>query len=280
MQDYYRRGYANPFSGITPAVRVLLLATLGAYVLQLVLALAGLHLSVFFGLSLFGLRHGMIWQPVTYMFMHAEAMPLHVIFNMLILFFLGPETERAMGARTFVKLYLGAGVLGGIGWLVISGTWDAVCVGASGAVLGVLAAFATLYPHRRITLLLFFILPLTMQAWVMAVGLGVIELLFLLSGVQAGAVANAAHLAGGVAGFLYTRRFIHRSSEAPRPVQVRRGRPPPLTVLKGKRTPPPPTREEIDRLLEKIAGQGMDSLTPAERKALEQASESLRNRTQ
>jgi membrane associated rhomboid family serine protease len=254
-------------------VRVLLLTTLGAFLAQLLLGLMGLNLALLFGLSLSGLRHGMIWQPVTYMFMHGSL--LHFLLNMLVLFFLGPETERAMGTRTFYRLYLGAGVIGGLGWLVISGTWSAVCVGASGAVLGVLAAFAALFPHRRITLLVFFILPVTMKAWVMAAMIGVLEVLFLLTGLQGGTVANAAHLAGGLAGYLYARSFVRRAAVAFAPP---RRKPPSLSVLRGGRGSSEPSQEDVDRLLDKIARQGLDSLTPSERRILQKASERMRVR--
>ena len=271
MQNYWQGSYAPQASRFTPVVKVLMLSTVGAFFVQLVLALFGVNLALFFGLSLSGLRYGMIWQPVTYLFMHGS--PLHLIFNMLALFFFGPEMERTLGTRPFCWLYFGAGIVGGIGWLLISGTSQAVCVGASGAILGVLAAFATLFPHRQITLLLFFVLPVTMKAWVMVVGFAVVDLMILLGG--GGQVANAAHLAGGLAGYLYVRYFTQRSPGLPRP---RRRRPPTFTVLPGKDTTSPPTRDEVDRVLEKIARQGMNSLTPAERRTLEQASETLRNR--
>lgn len=269
MQYPSQDSYSAPRSRLTPAVKWILLGTVGAFFAQIVLAMFAVDLATFFGLSLYGLRYGMIWQPVTYVFLHGS--PMHLFLNMLGFFFFGPEMERVFGTRSFLKLYFGAGIIGGLGWLVISGMdFQSVCLGASGAVFGVLAAFATLYPHRRITLLLFFILPVTLKAWVMVVAIVVVNLMYLLGG-GSGQVAYAAHLAGALAGYLYALSFVRRGGAGmPRP----RRRGPRLTVLKGKGEPPELSRDEIDRLLEKIASQGLNSLTPAERRALERASRS------
>ena len=220
-------------------------------------------------LSLDGVRHAYLWQPLTYMFLHGSFM--HLLFNMFTLYFLGPETERAMGTKHFLAMYLISGILGGLGWLWLSPQPYALCVGASGAIFGVLAAFATLYPRRQLTLLIFFIFPVTMMAWQLVAGLALIE--FVLAGNQSSGIANTAHLAGALAGFLYIdqlfestllRRLWHRLRDY---VSQRPSTP--------RASPPPPDQAEVDRILDKITAQGIQSLTKAERQTLHRASRTL-----
>jgi hypothetical protein len=158
-----------------------------------------------------------------------------------------------------------------LGWLLITSSPQAVCVGASGAIFGVLAGFATLYPNRRITLLVFFVLPVTMKAWVLATVLMGVDLLYML-GSQGGGVAHAAHLGGGLAGYIYTSVVFRKrlfgfgiSVTPPRP------RPGPGA---GKRAGV--GQAEVDRILDKIAAQGIGSLTRGERDLLEKASRDKR----
>lgn len=218
-------------------------------------------------LSLDGIRHGFVWQPLTYMFLHASF--THLLFNMLTLYFLGPETERAMGSRHFLAMYLLSGLLGGLGWLWLSPSPYAACVGASGAIFGILAAFATLYPRRQLTVLVFFIFPVTMMAWQLAAGLAFIEFI-LARADQASGIAHTAHFAGAFAGFLYIdqlfestllRKLWHRLRDyaAQRPQAPRAA-------------PPPPDPAEIDRILDKISSQGIQALTRGERQTLHRAS--------
>jgi membrane associated rhomboid family serine protease len=234
-----------------------------------------------FGLSRRGLREGRIWQVVTYMFLHGG--PLHIIVNMLCLAVFGGEIEDALGTRRFLWLYFGCGILGGLGWLVLSGSGLSYCIGASGAVFGVLGTFAALFPERRITLLVFFVLPVTMTARTMAIGLGLVAVLSTIW--DRGNIAHAAHLGGGVAGYLYGRRVARavlgvglpplppphewvRNWLSDRRAKARRRR---FRAM----SPPengPPAREEVDRILEKITERGLDSLTREERKTLDRAS--------
>ncbi|HDL77694.1 MAG TPA: rhomboid family intramembrane serine protease, partial [Lentisphaerae bacterium] len=163
---------------ITPAVKWLLIITVAAFVVQLVgdQASGGLF-TLYCGLSRWGLARFFWWQLVTYALLHGGA--FHILINMLGLFFLGPETERALGTGRFVKLYLASAVIGGLGWLLLSR--GGVCIGASGALFGIIGAFAALFPHRLITLFILLVIPVTMPAWMLAVGLAVVELIYLLA---------------------------------------------------------------------------------------------------
>jgi len=279
MTRYYPNGAHGGFRQLTggmltPAVRWLLIATTVAYLLQLILdrIFAGGFTEIF-ALSAWGVGDGYIWEFVTYMFLHGH--PLHLLVNLLVLFFLGPETERAVGSQQFCILYFLSGILAGLGWLLISPAHH-LCVGASGAIFGILGAFAALFPHRQITLLLFFVLPLTMKAWVLVAGLVFFELLMLI-GQPGGTVAHAVHLAGAVAGYIYSRTVFRGAPPAwPRWRMRRRPR---LRIIRGPGPDAPrSTQAEVDRILEKIATQGMSSLTRQERETLEKMSNDLRSR--
>ncbi|MFH0878336.1 MAG: rhomboid family intramembrane serine protease [Lentisphaerota bacterium] len=252
-----------------PGVKGLLIVTVAAYFIQMVMNLLTGNLFIYyFGLSFSGIRSGFVWQIVTYMFLHGSLW--HLLFNMMALYFMGPETERATGTKHFLILYFLSGILGGLGWLLISSSSWIPCVGASGAIFGVIGAFAALFPDRPITLLIFFVLPVTMRAWVMAVGLGVVELGFLMSSVNGG-IANAAHLAGGISGYVYALT-VFREVKFGRLFDAFRNKKPQFTVLPGGLSQDGPAVEEIDRILDKISRQGIQSLTRSEREALENAS--------
>ncbi len=156
------------------------------------------------------------WQPLTHMFMHGGWW--HIFFNMYTLVMFGMVVERALGTKKFLILYfvtgLGAVALHtGVEWLGIhrlAASTDLAAqadvldilrtpmVGASGAVYGVLVAFAMLYPEARMTLIF---PPVTLDAkWMVAIFIG-IELLTGITGTQMG-IAHFAHLGGALFGFL------------------------------------------------------------------------------
>jgi len=266
--SYHFSGYAqSPWGGgITPGVKWILGLMIAGFIIQMVLERpTGGLFRFFFGLSIPGLRRGLIWQPLTYIFLHGGI--LHILVNGLALYFIGPETERALGTRRFVLLFLSSGVIGGLGWILISGA--GVCVGASGAIFGVLGAFAALYPHRPVTLLVFYVLPVTMKAWILVLMLAIFELALLTSG-RGGNVAYAAHLVGIVAGYGYARMLKGRfpgfhTHGVTRAGWIQR-------LYERKRKNAAVSAAEIDRILDKLAQKGIQHLTARERKLLEEAS--------
>lgn len=268
-REYYHTPQFQTQS-LTAAVKVLLALNLLVFVAQIVVDRPPHYeFTRFFGLGYNVFATGRLWQIVTYMFLHGGV--LHLLFNMLILFFLGSETERAIGTRHFVVLYFLAGILGGLGWLIASAS--GICIGASGAIFGVLGAFATLFPHRQITLLLFFVLPITMKAWVLAAVMTLVSLLYVIGHFEDG-IAHSAHLAGVVAGYVYTY-ILFREGAARLRIPRRFRHAPRLRVLKREdafSTDP----SEVDRILDKIANEGMSRLTKQERDILERASRERR----
>ncbi|UCF97840.1 MAG: rhomboid family intramembrane serine protease [Spirochaetaceae bacterium] len=156
-----------------------------------------------------------IWQVVTYMFVHGSVR--HILFNMLALFIFGTALERRLGSSEFLLYYFLTGVGAGVATLAVN--WYAgmaliPVVGASGAIYGLLLAYATLYPDSR--LYVFGILPIRAPLLVLLFAGG--ALLFLVTGTRNG-VAHLTHLAGLVFGYLY---FVIRMGINPIRVFFRR----------------------------------------------------------
>ena len=144
-------------------------------------------------------RERAIWQVVTYMFIHGGTW--HILFNMLALFIFGTPLERKLGSSEFLLYYFITGVGAGLATLVINwytGLAIIPVVGASGAIYGLLLAYATLYPDAR--LFIFGILPL--RAPIAVLLFAGLALFSQLTGTRNG-VAHLTHLAGFVFGFLY-----------------------------------------------------------------------------
>ena len=278
----------NPFSQLlTPAVKYILgLTTLGLF-LQHVLFRSYFHFDGgasgldLFGLSSAALREGHLWQFVSYTFLHENF--IHFALNMLVVFFLGRDLEERFGRNLFIALYYLSGALAGLGWLIFSagGTYSGVCIGASGAAFGLIGAFAAAFPKRELTLLVFFILPVTMTASMMAmVAAGVSLLLMFISRSD---VAHSAHLAGCAAGYLLTYAYVRfapaRQSSRVNKRKLARFRLLPYQdespdVESWQKEPEPEafTDEEVNRILEKIKAKGLRSLSKQEREVLDLAS--------
>jgi membrane associated rhomboid family serine protease len=147
-----------------------------------------------------------LWQPFTYMFLHSGI--FHILFNMLALWMFGVELERMWGSRFFTKYYFACGVGAALTTMILSFTplpfagqlYAALTIGASGAVYGVLLAYALYFPNRPIYMYLVF--PIPAKYFVMIIG--GISLLSSMSG-PGGGVAHTTHLGGLVAGYLYLK---------------------------------------------------------------------------
>jgi len=145
------------------------------------------------------LQLGWVWQPITYMFVHANFQ--HLLFNMLGLFFFGTAVERSLGTREFILFYMLTGFLAGLFSLAafaVGGALSVRLVGASGAVYAVLLAFAVINPRARI--FIWGIVPV--PAPVLVLGYTVIELWSQIFG-AGGNVAHLTHLAGFAVAALY-----------------------------------------------------------------------------
>lgn len=162
------------------------------------------QVKAYMALSPFAVISGFVWQPVTYMFAHANLS--HLFVNMLGLFFFGTQVERRMGSREFLLFYFITGVLAGLASFAIyaaTGAWYTMLLGASGALFAVLLAFAILEPDAMIYL--YGILPI--RAPLMVTGYAVIEMVSQFFG-SGSSVAHLTHLAGFLwAGLYFPVRF-------------------------------------------------------------------------
>jgi membrane associated rhomboid family serine protease len=208
------------------------------------------------------------WGIFTYMFLHGGFM--HILFNMIGLYFFGPRLESRIGSRDFIRLYILAGLVGAL--LSFAFEPRAAIVGASGAVFGVLYGFAHYWPHERIYI--WAVLPVPSR--VMVVGLAAISIYFGLSGAGAG-IAHFAHLGGFAGGWLYLR-IRERRSEAFRRRATPGSEPTAVEKISGKAAREEKkwetirvdhlheiNRSEVERIQAKIRDLGAGSLSPDER---------------
>lgn len=184
--------------GVTPVVKILLITNVVAWLVTLIVPAMTLRLGLSPG-EVFG---GALWQPVTYLFLHDTGGFSHLLFNMLALWMFGTELERTWGSRFFTRYYLitgiGAAVTTLLVSLVSSDVYYSLTVGASGAIYGLLLAWAMYFPNR--TIYFYFLFPIPARVFVMIVG--AIALLSSFGG-TGGGVAHATHLGGLVVGYLY-----------------------------------------------------------------------------
>lgn len=191
--------------GITPAVRAILIACVAVFVLAL-----AAERTVFEWLGLIPERvvdDLRIWQPLTYIFVHYGV--FHLAFNMLGIWMFGVELERVWGTREFTRFFLLCGVVAGLSTLVVallvrqagwgSLSYGAVTVGSSGALYGVLYAWARAFPYR--TVLMFMIFPVQAR-WFVAI-LIAIDFAVATSSRFASGTAHLAHFAGLLAAYVY-----------------------------------------------------------------------------
>ncbi|HEX9164669.1 MAG TPA: rhomboid family intramembrane serine protease [Gemmatimonadales bacterium] len=207
------------------------------------------------------------WSAITYMFLHGGLG--HLFFNMLSLFFFGSRVEQRLGERRFLILYFASGIAGALLSAVFS-PWSAI-VGASGAVFGVMLAFAWFWPHDQI--LIWGIIPIEAR-WMVALMTG-LALFGGFTGAQGG-IAHFAHLGGFVGGWICLKAFGARSG-----MKQFRGRTAPVVSREPvesamarwgrirRENLHEVNRGELDRILDKISASGVASLTLGEREFLE-----------
>jgi membrane associated rhomboid family serine protease len=268
---YYERSVRFGLGGgLTKALKYLLIINIGVYVLQ---HLIGPDLIKWFAFrpdEVFGKFR--FWQIVSYMFLHSQSDPLHLIFNMFVLWMFGGEVERTLGTREFVKYYLICGVGAALLHMVFFFGSSTPVVGASGAIYGVMVAFAVLFPDRSITLLLFFILPIQILAKYLVMIFAAISLFYGVFRIDGG-VAHFAHLGGMAAGFIYLKldwRLDYVGAWLRRKRESRQ-----LLQKLKKDQNMQRFRERVDAVLDKINEVGYDKLTAEEKRILQDASEQL-----
>jgi len=198
----------RPFGGFSvfpPVIKNLLIINVAVFFVQMLASNLmvggkplGYLLQVWFALNPLGEGNNFqIWQLITYQFMHANF--THIFFNMFVLWMFGMEVENMWGSKKFLYFYLICGISAGLAQLFISPLFSipAITIGASGAIFGVMIAFAMLFPDRYI--FLYFLIPI--KAKYLIGFLFVLEIFWI--GDAGSNVAHLAHLGGAVAGFIF-----------------------------------------------------------------------------
>ena len=268
---------------ITPIVKKLMIINGAIFLFQ---QFMGLFIPGFIE-SIFGLSHtGLfyefkVWQPFTYMFIHGGWM--HIIFNLIALWMFAGELEQMWGSRVFLRYYLFSGLGAGLfivimNFIIFTRTGNApVTIGASGAIYGILLAYGITWPNREV--LLYFVLPVKIKYLIIAFGL--FEFFGTLSSAvgSGGNISHIGHLGGLISGYIYImykrggsqpefekskyNNNVHLINEFLKKERLKRKQQEIDKRIEAKNI--------IDVLLEKIARDGMSSLSPKERKMLEWA---------
>ncbi len=301
MNNSYR-----PFGGFSvfpPVIKNLLIINVAVFFVQMLasnLKLGGeplgYLLNEWFALNPLGEGYNFqVWQLITYQFMHGGFS--HIFFNMFILWMFGMEVENIWGSKKFLYFYLICGISAGLAQLFISPLFSipAITIGASGAIFGVMIAFAMLFPDRYI--FLYFLIPIKAKY--------LIGLLFVLEifwiGDAGSNVAHLAHLGGAVAGFIFI--LLDKNIDVPfkRMMNINSGygssKPfqNPFSSfsdkfkkrsndieeanyydINQKKDDEKISQEEIDRILDKISESGYQNLSEREKRILFQASKKMK----
>ena len=241
-----------------------------------------------FVLSSDAVRSGKVWTLLTYALLHDTRNILHILGNMLGLFFVGRMVTRIFGDRAVLEVFLLSTLTGGLLALLVHINDSAVVLGASGALMGLLALFCLARPNEEVTLLLYFIFPITLKPkWILWASIAISTLGMLFQEIPgSNPVAHSAHLGGILGGYLYF--MLVSKGKSLRSIA------PKVKFKSGSTTaePPPPTkkpkvsysvnfsnkeklRTEVDRILDKINAKGFGALTQEEREILDKARDIL-----
>lgn len=303
MNNSYRpRGFGG-FSLFPPIIKNLLIINAVVFILQTMLGnlsfdgVPGWYLvnrwfalNPLSGIDAAGQSYNFqIWQLVTYQFMHGGFG--HIFFNMLVLWMFGIEIENMWGSKKFLTFYLMCGVVAGIFHLIVSplfGLSPAVTIGASGAIYGVMIAFALFFPDRLIYL--YFFIPI--KAKYLITFAVILEILLVDS--AGSSIAHLAHLGGALAAFIFImldkdsfislKRILNWNinlnnpfgkMENPFKKEKENIQEAKFYEFKESKKEKEVTQADIDKILDKISESGYQNLTAEEKKILFEASKKI-----
>ena len=278
-RDYSRPDYEQQqgppnlqmrFPQLTPVVKWLLILNVGIYLLGIIIEPLGLLIYEWLSVDSTNLSRSLqLWRLIGYQFLHDPTNPWHIILNMVGLYFLGPTLERFWHSKKFLYFYLTCGAAGGMFYLLLANlgvVHPGFLVGASGAILGMLAACAILFP-QFVVFFLFFPVPIRIAAVILTF----LYIMNIFSG-TANAGGDVAHLAGMAvgAGYVYLWPRLKNRYKPASPSDDWEKRFKAYSEL----------QKEVDRILVKVNEQGIASLTKKEKKILEEATklEQMKNR--
>lgn len=255
------------FPRVTPVVKWLLIINIAVFFISAIIPPVGNFVYMWFQLDTTTPTQALqLWRLVTYQFLHGNFW--HIVFNMWALWMFGPVLENSWSGRKFLPFYLGCGVAGGLFYtllVVVHFLPSFPMVGASGAILGVFAACAILFPNMRLIL---FPLPIFIPIRAAAIAGLIIYSVFVATRSD-NAGGHAAHLAGMAAGAAYVYSESWRKKFK---LKVETGR------WQKKMAEQRSLQIEVDRILRKVHEQGIHSLTPKEKRILKKATEAEQKR--
>ena len=281
QQESFGSAFKRGFMRIPPVIRTIIAINVVIFVLQAIIGniqIGGQNLNRYiiqylaFDPSLWNaITHP--WRFLTYMFLHGGG--FHLLFNMLWLWWMGRSVEESIGPRSFAVLFFGAGIGGAFFHIALSFLYGTnLVIGASGAVFGVMVAFAFMFP--RAPIMLIFLPPI--EARFVVAGLIVFDVLFIGAG---DGVARLVHLGGAGIGYLLIRAHYrgHDLSRYVRPLENIWKESPKKEKKRAKNTKMYSVsdvevveetfgQKELDKILEKISKQGYDGLTAEEKRKL------------
>jgi membrane associated rhomboid family serine protease len=201
---YGTRSYARPYlygNRLPLGIKSLLIANIGVFLIDWFVFRLQLYRVLPLGLvPAQVVKQFYVWQLVTYMFLHGGIW--HILWNMLALWMFGVDLEQAWGTEKFLRFYFICGVGAGLGVVLMNylfGNPHDATIGASGAIYGILAASAALWPDRVI--LAFFFFPMKMKYFVAIIG----AITFLNSWNPESLVSDIGHLSGLLIGYAYVK---------------------------------------------------------------------------
>jgi len=266
--QYTSSGFKNSFGGSNNSIPigVKLLLIFNTVIFSMV-EISGMQFELFY--SNFGLIPAkvwssfMIWQPVTYLFLHGGF--IHLLFNMFVLWMFGKDLEQNWGSISFLKYYFACGIGAGIATSILGwGSYTPV-IGASGAVYGLLLAYGLTYPNRLVYL--YGIFPIKVKF--MVIGMGVIAFFSSMTSTNS-TVSHITHIAGMIVGLIYLQSkinfkhlklwLINRKIHS-------------LNIKNTKRENLDlQLKEKVDKILEKLNTDGWDGLTEDEQRVVHKSS--------
>ena len=259
----------GPLGGIPPAIKNIIFINVVIFLMQSLNQSLGILIEQNFALRPYDIIYNFkIWQLVTYLFLHGGFW--HIFFNMFVLWMFGSELEREWGTKEFIKYYFITGIGAGVLNLLLS---NAPTIGASGAVYGVMLAYALRYPDRLVYI--YFLFPVKVK-YMMA--FLVLVSFFSTFGSSGDGIAHAAHLGGIVVGFVYLKYWVllYKIKRILPNISFGKKNDSNMKYTKGGDNKTEYYRRVIDELLDKINRVGYLNLTDEEKKVLEEGSKYLR----
>lgn len=249
---------------LTPTVKQLIIINCVVFLIQMLsqFSLSAKILEGIFALDSNMVNHFYVFQLISYGFLHGDLM--HILFNMLNLWFFGCEIESLWGRKNFLILYFFSIFLGGfLTWIAHNlGFKQGIVLGASGGVLGVMGAYALLWPNREV--LFMGIFPVKIKYVILILML----LLMFYGGPHVAHVAHFGGLIGGALVFVAKNKYkFDFNFSISRYIQKQKMKRYQEEMYRRQNV-----KETVDELLDKISKKGMKSLSRKEKQFLKDAS--------